>query len=155
MDLPAKDTVLLRKKYRILVDLEIAVTDISQESVERELQRHPHEYERAVRDPGYRAEAERDRRMLHRLLSDPELLEAYLRCRVAYRLDELSSEELGFGGVTIEEGKIVDRLIETLEPADAEYYEELKEEGELWEDLDYFDDAFSVEMTGIYLVGRD
>lgn len=142
-----KNYKVIERRCRVVIDVPIYITEITPESVAGSFT--PDES-----DDGLPWEwAERQSRLLHRLLNDEEVLDEYLRGVAADDLALLlQNDRIGVLG---EDGaeQLFENVYAGMESADARFFEEAKKDGVLFDNAKLVDEAFVTDWKGAELAG--
>lgn len=127
---------MILKQYRFVVECTFDIEDLTGEVVHRSLKPLLN-YEEAINDKETWKSADRQRRLLHALLSDKEALEKFVRKELAWQFQNLVSETIA-PELEVEddsEEKIFLPLIERMSPEDIASFASVMESDESIIDL--------------------
>ena len=122
---------MILKQYRFVVECTYDIEDLTPEVVQRDLKGHL-EYEDVIKDKETWENANRQRRLLHGLLQDKEVLEKFVRLQLAWQFQDLVSQDIApqFGLGEVSEETILLPVIERMSPEDAASFASLIESDE-------------------------
>lgn len=126
---------MILKRYRFVVECTFDIEDLTSEVVHRSLKPHL-DYEDEIKDRETWERADRQRRLLHALLQNKEVLEKYVQDDIAGQIETLVYDEIS---PQLNSGEDSDdmllRVIENMEPEEAATLKETLENDESSTDL--------------------
>lgn len=144
---------VVERTCRVVLDVTVRVTEVTRESVAEH-------FTPSETDAGLTWEwAERQNRFLSALISDEE---AFGRILAGFAQDDLGlvlgSERIK-GMPDGEEDRLYERVYSRMGKEDAAYFREVREEGQLWENLELFDRAIvsdwkTAEVRDVRVIGE-
>ena len=149
---PEKDNYkVIERRCRIVLDVPIRITEITPESVAGS-------FTPSDSDEGITWEwAERQNRLLQRLLADEEALKQFLEDVAATDLDILLEKDSVRGMPVEVEDELLEGVYCRMEREDARYFAEAKRDGTLGENLELLHKAFvtiwkEAKLTGLMMI---
>jgi hypothetical protein len=141
---------LLEKRLRMVLDFEVEVEELTDESL-REYYRRMGNFEEIVGDAELWANISRQIRLQRVLLADEQVLNKYLTYVAAVEVDGSTDSELagvfGVGGDTPEED-IFEPLFSKLSQDDEMFYRQVSEEKILYDQIEPLSRSFKAKWIG-------
>jgi hypothetical protein len=144
---------MLKKRLRMVLDFEVEVEELTDESL-REHYQHMGNFEEVVGDAEFWDNVRRQIRLQRALLADEQVLNKYLSYVAAVEVDGSTNSELaevfGVGGDTPEED-IFEPLFSKLSQDDERFYRQVSEEKILYEQIEPLSMSFKAKWIGATL----
>jgi len=145
----SESSILVRRRFRVVIDIEVTVSDIIPETAAARL-RDQGDYDEAFDDSFYVESAERDRRLLIAFIANQRrLTDQLINMAAEHATNFVGKDDLLKTELPPDYEKYL--ILETLGdlgPEDAEYYGDADIGGYLWENSQNFEEAFEAVTVG-------